>query len=53
MGEGCAPIRQIRGWCEQNGFDGFNEVEIFSNRYWAMDQDQYLKSIVTAYRDYA
>ena len=35
MGEGCIPIRQIRGWVEAAGFNGFNEVEIFSNRYWA------------------
>jgi len=35
---------------EQTGFRGFNEVEIFSNRYWAMDQDEFLKQILQAYR---
>jgi sugar phosphate isomerase/epimerase len=33
MGEGCIPISTIRGWVEEAGFDGFNEVEIFSNHY--------------------
>lgn len=53
MGEGCAPIRQIRGWSEAAGFDGMHEVEIFSRRYWAMDQDEYLGRIISAYRDHA
>lgn len=53
MGEGCAPIREIRGWCEESGFKGLHEVEIFSNRYWAMDQDEYLARLVAAYREYA
>ena len=37
MGEGCINIRQIREWVEAAGFNGFNEVEIFSSRYWAED----------------
>ncbi len=41
MGEGCIPLRQIRGWVEHAGFRGMIEVEIFSNRYWAMDQDRF------------
>ena len=49
MGEGCINIRQIRGWVEEAGFDGYNEVEIFSNRYWAMEQEQFLERIITAY----
>ncbi len=49
MGEGCIPIRQIRGWVEGAGFDGFNEVEIFSNRLWAGDQEAFLGRIVEAY----
>ena len=53
MGEGCIDIRQIRGWVEQNGFHGFVEVEIFSNRYWAMDQDDFLDKIKRAYLEYA
>ena len=51
MGEGCIPIRQIKSWVEAAGFTGFNEVEIFSNHYWAMDQGQWLDRIVSAYRN--
>jgi sugar phosphate isomerase/epimerase len=49
MGEGCIPIRKIRSWVEATGFEGFNEVEIFSTEYWAQDQDSYVKRIVAAY----
>ncbi len=52
MGEGCIPLRTIRGWVEATGFNGFNEVEIFSTDYWAMDQDQYVQKIAAAYRQY-
>jgi len=50
MGEGCIPIREIRSWVEAAGFTGFNEVEIFSDRYWAQDQSELLQKIVGAYR---
>jgi len=49
MGEGCIDVRQIRGWVEQTGFNGFNEVEIFSDRWWAADQDEFLDEIKRAY----
>lgn len=52
MGEGCIPIHEIKRLVDGVGFDGFNEVEIFSEAYWAMDQKEYLKRIVTAYRDH-
>jgi len=52
MGEGCIPLRQIRAWVEAAGFHGFSEVEIFSNRHWAADQNQFLAKIVITYRDY-
>lgn len=50
MGEGCINNRQIRTWVEETGFEGFFEVEIFSNRYWKMDQGQFLDQIVEAYQ---
>lgn len=50
MGEGCIPIPEIRTQVEAAGFDGFIEVEIFSKRYWDMDQHQFLQMVVTAYR---
>jgi len=49
MGEGCIPIRQIRGWVEAAGFKGFHEVEIFSRRLWAADQASFLEEIKKAY----
>jgi sugar phosphate isomerase/epimerase len=53
MGEGCIPIRQIRGWMASSGFAGFHEVEIFSTRRWASDQHAYLQEIKQAYLEYA
>jgi sugar phosphate isomerase/epimerase len=34
MGDGVIDIRRIRGWVEAQGFDGYSEVEIFSERNW-------------------
>ena len=52
MGEGCIPLRQIRAWVEAAGWRGFNEVEVFSTRLWAGDQDAFLAGIVQSYRDH-
>ncbi len=49
MGDGCIDIPTIRGWVEQAGFDGYNEVEVFSEEYWAWDQHKYLDRITQAY----
>lgn len=49
MGEGCINVRQIRGWVESTGFAGFNEVEIFSTRYWSEDQAVFLEKIKQGY----
>ena len=49
MGEGCIPVKQIREWVEKAGFDGYNEVEVFSERLWAHDQKLYLEKIKKAY----
>ncbi len=51
MGEGCIPIAQISSWVREAGFDGFEEVEIFSNRYWSMEQDEFLRMIISSYRN--
>jgi sugar phosphate isomerase/epimerase len=52
MGEGCIPLRQIRNWVEAAGFNGFHEVEIFSNRYWIQEQQTFLQSIIKTYLQY-
>jgi len=51
MGEGCIPIRKIRNWVENTGFNGFQEVEIFSTKYWKMEQSEFLKQIITSYKN--
>jgi len=53
MGEGCIPTREIRQWVDDTGYDGYIEVEIFSDKYWASDQDEFLAKIIQAYKHYA
>jgi sugar phosphate isomerase/epimerase len=52
MGEGCIPLKQIRGWVEKAGFTGMIEVEIFSTELWKMDQTELVKKIKSAYLNY-
>src|SRR5687768_220924 len=51
MGDGCIPVNKIRSWVEATGFNGFYEVEIFSNKYWQQDQSHFLKKIIKAYKE--
>ena len=53
MGEGCIPVKKIRSWVEATGFNGFNEVEIFSTAYWKEDQSDYLQKIISAYKEHS
>jgi sugar phosphate isomerase/epimerase len=53
MGEGCIPLKKIRSWVERTGFEGFIEVEIFSNEYWKTDQDTFLDNVISAYKIHA
>lgn len=48
MGEGCIDLRAIGASVSAAGFNGFHEVEIFSERWWARDQADYLEAIVSA-----
>ena len=52
MGDGCINVSEIRTWVEQSGFDGYNEVEIFSTKYWNMNQREYLEKIKHAYLNF-
>lgn len=52
MGEGCIDLRGIRAMVEAAGFRGFNEVEVFSDRWWACDQDEFLAAIQKAYLEH-
>ncbi len=49
MGEGCINIKEISDWVDATGFSGHREVEIFSNRLWAMDQQVFLDKISESY----
>jgi sugar phosphate isomerase/epimerase len=53
MGDGLIDIKKIRGWVEAAGFDGFHEVEIFSHRHWAEDQQEFLEKIKYAYLNHS
>lgn len=52
MGEGCIPLREIRGQVEAAGFTGPIEVEIFSKRWWATDQREFLSRITETYLEH-
>jgi sugar phosphate isomerase/epimerase len=53
MGEGCINLKEIRGWVEATGFTGYNEVEIFSNKFWSQDQHEFLAKIKEAYLNHS
>jgi sugar phosphate isomerase/epimerase len=50
MGEGCIDLRGLRAQVEAAGFTGDIEVEIFSTRWWATDQREWLQRIIDAYQ---
>ena len=49
MGEGVIDIPRITSWMDDAGFDGAIEVEIFSTRWWAEDQNSFLSEIIDSY----
>ncbi len=52
MGEGCIDLPKIGSWIKEAGFTGFDEVEVFSNKYWDLDQNLFLDQIIKAYQDH-
>jgi sugar phosphate isomerase/epimerase len=46
MGDGVADIPRIRGVVEAQGFDGFVEVELFSNRWWDRPMDDVIATCI-------
>jgi sugar phosphate isomerase/epimerase len=52
MGKGVIQIQKIIDYVKEAGFEGYNEVEIFSDRHWAEDQDIFLDRIIKAYLNY-
>lgn len=53
MGDGCIDIASIQQMVEQAGFDGWDEVEIFSTDHWSRDQNEFLTDIIDRYREIA
>jgi len=49
MGEGCIDLKGMRAMVEATGFTGYSEVEIFSNRWWSLDQNDFLQAIKIAF----
>ncbi|HZJ21485.1 MAG TPA: sugar phosphate isomerase/epimerase family protein [Pricia sp.] len=52
MGEGCIPLERIKKWVLDAGFEGYHEVEIFSERFWKLNQKDFLDTIVKNYSEY-
>jgi sugar phosphate isomerase/epimerase len=50
MGDGVVELKRIRRAVEDAGFDGFVEVEIFSQRWWAAPMDTVLATCIERHR---
>ncbi len=51
MGDGCIDLQKIDQAIRKHEYDGFVEVEIFSEKHWAADQEEYLERIISNYQD--
>ncbi|MFM2275125.1 MAG: hypothetical protein RL211_997 [Pseudomonadota bacterium] len=51
MGDGVVDLKKIRGWVEQAGYQGFAEVEIFSELdWWQRPGDEVLDTCIARHR---
>ncbi len=51
MGDGVIDIARIRGWVEDAGYDGYHEVEIFSQEnWWKRDPDEVVGTCIERHR---
>jgi sugar phosphate isomerase/epimerase len=50
MGDGVIDIRSVRAAVEAQGFDGYSEIEIFSNDWWARSMDEVLRTCIERHR---
>jgi sugar phosphate isomerase/epimerase len=50
MGDGVIDIPPLRAAVEQQGFAGYVEVEIFSDRWWSMSMDEVLSTCIKRFR---
>jgi sugar phosphate isomerase/epimerase len=51
MGDGVIDLRGLRALVDGQGYRGFQEVEIFSNRWWKADPDDLLRTVRERHRD--
>ena len=53
MGDGVIDIRGLRQLVEQQGYQGFHEVEIFSrHNWWQRDPDEVLRVCKARHQEY-
>ena len=51
MGDGVIDIPRIRGWVEAQGFEGYSEVEIFSQgNWWQREHGEVLDTCIERHR---
>ena len=50
MGDGVIDIRGLRGAVEAQGFEGYCEIEIFSNGWWEKPIDEVLRTCIERHR---
>jgi sugar phosphate isomerase/epimerase len=53
MGDGVIELKKVRGWVEAVGYTGFAEVEIFSDRWWAVSAGEVLDTCIARYQTVA
>src|SRR6478735_5795141 len=50
MGDGVIDIRSVRSAVEAQGFEGYSEIEIFSEDWWSRPMDEVLKTCIERHR---
>jgi sugar phosphate isomerase/epimerase len=50
MGDGVIDIRRLRAAVEAQGFDGYCEIEIFSNDWWEKPMEEVLRTCIARHR---
>ncbi len=50
MGDGVIDIRALRAAVEAQGFDGYSEIEIFSDDWWRRPMDEVLRTCIERHR---
>lgn len=50
MGDGVIELRKVRGWIEAAGYQGFAEVEIFSEHWWAQPGEVVLDTCIARHK---